>query len=96
MARLGASVATRGRVGHWEVDTVLGGTGQACIVTLVERKTGYVVIGQLPARTAAAFSRRTIGLIRAQHRSVRTITADNGSELTGYRLIEQRTGARFY
>jgi IS30 family transposase len=90
-----ASVATRRRVGHWEVDTVLGGTGKACIVTLVERKTGYVVIGQLPARTAAAFARRTIGLIRAQHRPVRTITADNGSALTGYRRIEQRT-ARFY
>jgi IS30 family transposase len=91
-----ASVATRRRVGHWEVDTVLGGTGTACIVSLVERKTGYVVIGQLPARTAAAFARRTIGLIRAQRRPVRTITADNGSELTGYRLIEQRTGTRFF
>jgi IS30 family transposase len=91
-----ASVATRRRVGHWEVDTVLGGTGAACIVSLVERKTGYVVIGKLPARTAAAFARRTIGLIRAQRRAVRTITADNGSELTGYRLIEQRTGTRFY
>jgi IS30 family transposase len=28
--------------------------------------------------------------------AVCTITADNGSELTGYRGIEQRTGARFY
>jgi IS30 family transposase len=91
-----ASVNARRRVGHWEVDTVLGGTGPACAVSLVERKTGYLVIGKLPVRTAAAFARRTIGLIRAQHRPVRTITADNGSELTGYRLIEQRTGTRFY
>jgi len=50
-----------------------------------------VVIGQLPARTAAAFARRTIGLIRARRRPVRTITADNGTELTGSRLIERRT-----
>jgi IS30 family transposase len=55
-----------------------------------------VVIGQLPARTAAAFARHTIGLIRARRRPVRTITADNGTELTGFRLIERRTGTRFY
>lgn len=91
-----ASVTGRRRVGHWEVDTVLGGTGRDCVVSLVERKTGYVVIGKLPARTAAAFARRTIGLIRTQRRPVRTITADNGSEMTGYRAIEQRTGSRFY
>ena len=37
-----------------------------------------------------------IALIRRQRRPVRTITADNGTELTGYREIEARTGVRFY
>ena len=45
-------VAARTQVGHWEVDTMLG-AGQAgpCVLTVVERKTGYVAIGKLPART---------------------------------------------
>jgi len=47
------------------------------VVSLVERQTGYLVLGQLPARTAAACARRTSRLIRAQYRPVRTITADN-------------------
>jgi IS30 family transposase len=91
-----ASVAPRQRIGHWEVDTVAGGRGRACIVSLVERKTGYVVIGKLADHTAAAFAPRTIRLIRGQPRKVQTVTADNGTELTDYRRIEQRTGARCY
>ncbi|MGA8753532.1 IS30 family transposase, partial [Candidatus Deferrimicrobium sp.] len=64
--------------------------------SLVERKTGYLVLGKLATHTAAAFTERATRLIRAQPRPVRTVTADNGTELTGYRTIEQRTGARFY
>ncbi len=91
-----ARVATRREIGHWEVDTVLGGRGRACIVTLVERKTGYVLIGKLRARTAAAFTARVVALVRQQRRPVRTITADNGTELTDYRTIEAHTRARFF
>jgi IS30 family transposase len=91
-----ASIARRARIGHWEIDTVLGVGSRDCIVSLVERKTGYVLIGKLAARTAAAYARRTIGLLQRQARPVRSITADNGSEGAGYRGIERRTGTRFY
>ena len=91
-----ARVETRQQLGHWEVDTIAGGPDRASALTLVERKTGYVLIGALRSKTAADFARRTIALVRAQGRKVRTITADNGSEMTGYRLIEQATTARFY
>ena len=40
----------RSRVGHLEGDTVLG-TNKHCILTLVDRKTGYVMIAKLDART---------------------------------------------
>ena len=90
-----AIVETRRHVGHWEVDTVLG-HGRACILTLVERKTGYVLIGKLRARTTAEVNRCAIQLIRNQQRPVRTITADNGTEFHGYHTIEKTTGTRFY
>jgi hypothetical protein len=41
-----ASVERRRRNGHWEIDTVLGRGSRDCILSLVERKTGYVLIGQ--------------------------------------------------
>ena len=75
--------ARRRRVGHWEIDTVAGATSREGILTVVERKTGSGLIGKLAAHTAAAFTHRSIQLLRRQHRPVRTITADNGSEISG-------------
>ena len=41
----------RRQIGHWEIDTVIGTGDLHCIVSLVERKSGYVLIGKLEART---------------------------------------------
>ena len=73
-----AGAANRSRIGQWEVDTVLGDRqGGACIVTLVERKTGYVVIGKLARGATADLNARLEVLVRRQPHAVRTITADN-------------------
>jgi transposase, IS30 family len=87
----------RSRFGHWEGDTVLG-AGQAgpCILTLVERKSGYVAIGQLPQRTAPFVNARAHQLIAAQPRPVRTITVDNGTEFHSYAELEASVPTRFY
>ena len=50
-------VEERGEVGHWEIDTVHG-SGKACVVTVVERKSGYVLIGKLEACTVARVNGR--------------------------------------
>lgn len=89
-------VEERREVGHWEADTVLGTGSKDCVVTLVERKTGLVLIGKLEGRTKESFNRRAIRLIRRPGGRFETITADNGTELHGFRRIEERTGATFY
>lgn len=90
-----ASVEPRTEAGHWEIDTVLG-NGRPCIVTLVERTTGIVMIGKMKARTVAELSRATIALIASSPLPVRTITADNGTEFHGYTDIEAATGSTFF
>jgi len=90
-----AIVEARTQVGHWEADTVLG-EGRPCVLSIVERKTGYLALGKLRARTTAEVSRRAIRLIRKQPRTVRTITADNGTEFHDYAAIESATATRFY
>jgi IS30 family transposase len=89
--------AARTQVGHWEADTMLG-AGQAgpCVLSLVERRTGYLVLGQLGARTTRAVNRRARHLRRREARPVRTITVDNGTEFHAYAALEQATGTRFY
>ena len=91
-----ASIETRREGGHWEMDTVLGTGDRHCILSLVERKTGYLVLGKLCARTTAAVTRRAIALIRRERQPVHTITADNGTEFHDYVRIEQATGATVY
>jgi IS30 family transposase len=90
-----AIVARRSQIGHWEIDTVQG-TSRACLVTAVERATGYALIGKLESCTTEALVARLTDLLQNQPHPVRTITADNGSEMTGYRYLEQRLGVRFY
>ena len=85
------------RLGHWAGDTVLGNSqGGACIVTLVDRKSRFTMIGKLPRWTCAAFDARAYALIRAQPRPVHTITADNGTEFHAYKKLETKLPMRFY
>lgn len=91
-----AGAENRSRRGHWEMDTVLGDGDQQCIVTLVERKTGYVLIGKLKARTTDELNRRVVQMLRGHSRVPKTITADNGTEFHGYEVIEEATGVKIY
>jgi IS30 family transposase len=85
----------RSRVGHLEGDTVLG-TDRHCLLTLVDRKTGFTWIGKLEARTVEATSRAAIRLINAAARTTRTVTVDNGTEFHGYKAIEAATAVTFF
>jgi IS30 family transposase len=89
-------VETRRQAGHWEIDTVMGSDSKDCIVSLVERRSGLLLIGKLADRTTASLNRRVIGLIRRDDAAFETVTADNGTEFHDYRRIEERTKVAFY
>jgi IS30 family transposase len=92
-----AVVQTRQELGHWEGDTMLGASQAGpCVLSLVERKTGYLLLGQLRQRTSAAVNQRAQRLIAAQPHPVRTITVDNGTEFHEYAQLERTTATRFY
>jgi len=58
----------------------MGKGSKHCIVTLVERKTGYTFIGQLNDRTTKSTNKRTIKLMNKMPDQFKTITSDNGTE----------------
>ena len=91
-----AEVEARREAGHWEADTVAGSGASDCVVTLVERKTGLVLIGKLADRTAGSLSRRVLRLIGRHAGRFETVTADNGTEFHDYKRIEEGTKALFY
>jgi hypothetical protein len=66
------------------------------VVTIVERKTGYLTMGKLARHCAADTTARSIELIERHRGRFATITSDNGSEFHGYQDIEAATGTTFY
>lgn len=82
--------------GHWEIDTVMGKDSPDCIVTLVERKSGYTLIGKLPNRTTSELNKRCIRLINNEPTRFTSITADNGTEFHQYKEIERAAKTKFY
>jgi IS30 family transposase len=93
------SVEKRQRIGHWEIDTMMGqslGESSDCILTLVERKTGYLLMGKMAARTAEQARAAAVELMARHPGRFATITADNGTEFHSYPQIEAKTGVKFY
>jgi IS30 family transposase len=85
----------RSTIGHWEIDTVHG-KGLGAVLTLVDRRSGYVQIGHLHRCTAWETNWR-LGKLMARHPGCyHTITSDNGCEFHGYREVEDVSATRFY
>lgn len=91
-----AGAENRSRVGHLEADTLIGAFDRHCALTLVDRKTGHVMIGKLFGRTTTATNRRAIALIRTAPRRTLSLTLDNGTEFHGFKRLERATGAAVY
>lgn len=90
-----ADINQRLTLGHWEGDTVMG-TTKHCILTLVERKSGYLIIGKLTARTVAEVNRVACELLKPIQHLVKSITFDNGTEFHGFKELEQAIGTVTY
>lgn len=92
-----AHVELRKRYGHWEGDTVVGKGHSGCIATFVERKSGYLLAVKLERGTAAAFAAaaaNSFAVIPDRYR--KTLTLDNGSEMSNYEQIEKQSQLQVY
>ena len=84
-----SEINSRSTIGHWEGDTVIGSDRHHCIVTLVERKTGFVIIKKVRARTVEEVNKACIAAIREHIMNFISITFDNGTEFHGYKQLEE-------
>jgi transposase, IS30 family len=89
-------VDQRGRIGDWEADTVMGTGSSHCLLTLVERKSGYTCIQKLAARTMTEAISAIADVIRRLQNMFLTITFDNGTEFQGYENLEDEFGVKCY
>ena len=90
-------VGQRARIGDWEGDTVEGARGKGGIVSVVERKSRYLLAAPLANKAAVTMNAQMIKAFRHIPRSGRkTLTLDNGKEFAGFKVIEQRTGLAIF
>lgn len=93
-----AAVESRGQVGHWEGDLIIGAGLRSAIGTLVERKTRFTVLVHLPnRRTAKVVGDQLIDTFEQLPGPLcRTLTWDQGNEMFHHERIEAETGVRIY
>lgn len=90
-----AGAENRTRRGHWEADTVAGKDGKACLVTLVDRKTRFLVGGKAKSKTAADVNAVMIASLQGQ--VVKSITPDRGKEFARHADVTKAlNGVQFY
>ncbi len=90
-----AGAEHRSRFGHWEADTVAGKQGKACLVTLVDRKSRFLLGGKATGKNADAVNR--VMVKQLSHQPLHSITPDRGKEFAKHREVTQALhGVQFY
>lgn len=87
-------IRNRSRIGDWEGDTVYGGIGKGLLVTLVDRKTRYLVSTRVNSRDASEVKTAIVHLLSGL--PVHSISLDNGSEFAAFHEIESSLNAQVY
>lgn len=93
-----AEVEDRAVPGHWEGDLIIGKGGRSAVGTLVERATRYVLLLHLPdGREALKVNEAMKTAIAAlPDELVRTITWDQGREMSSHATFSIDTGVAVY
>jgi IS30 family transposase len=92
-----AIVDTQERYGDWEIDTIIGENQKGAILTITERKTGFLLMEKMEfGKQAEGLAKAAIRMLYAYKNTVHTITSDNGSEFAQHELIAKKLNANFY
>lgn len=89
-------VEQRVRIGDWEGDTVIGKNHQGMLVTLAERKSRYVLAGQVRSKHAGGVTAKVNSLLRPHKHKCHTVTFDNGKEFAKHETIAAELKADIY
>lgn len=89
-------VEAKERLGDWEGDTVISHKSHCVLVTLVERKTKYLLMKKLENKNMENVGNAIINMLKNNNISAQTITFDNGMEFADHEKITKKTGAKIF
>lgn len=77
-------------IGHWEADTVAGKTGSACLVTITDRCSRFLLASRSSKKYSDLVADQMIALLSALPKEKRrTITPDRGKEFSKHALVTE-------
>lgn len=91
-----AEIEQRSRFGDLEIDTIVGKNHQQSLVSIVDRKTGYLWLKKCSTRKAEEVCQATIRLLEPIKAHLKTITADNGKEFSLHEYAAQELEIDWY
>ena len=92
-----AVVDRRSRYGDWEGDTVVGAHRRGGIVSLVERKSGYLLMGKVVNLQATTVCGSAATLYCRRPSTLRkTLTLDNGKEFAEHQQLAAEAALKVY
>jgi len=91
-----AEIEQRSRFGDLEIDTIVGKNHQQSLVSIVDRKTGYLWLKKCNTRKAEEICQATIRLLEPIKAQLKTITADNGKEFSLHEYAAQELEVDWY
>lgn len=83
-------------IGHWEGDTVIGSDLRHCLLTLVERVSGFAIVMKLKARSKDEVIRAAKRAIARYEDKFKTLSLDNGTEFHDYVKLEEHFNLKCY
>ena len=91
------TINTREIAGHWEGDLIVGAMNKSCVGTLVERKTGFLLLSKMQSKTAQhvreGFEARMVTVPDFLRLSM---TYDRGAEMAQHSLMTKNLNLAIY
>ncbi len=85
-----AEAADRAIPGHWEGDLIIGTEGRSALITLVERRSRFLLISRIDAHDTTTVTSRLTAMAESLPDRFTTITWDRGVEMADPALFEPR------
>lgn len=90
-------INTREIAGHWEGDLIVGAYNKSCVGTLVERKTGYLILSKMKNKSAQAVREGFEASMATRQDFLRlSLTYDRGAEMAQHPLMSKNLNISIY
>ena len=89
-------VDEKSRIGDWEGDTVISYRSHCALMTLVEKRSKYVIIRKIGRKTADNLNAAAIKSLKKLGLPVHSITFDNGKEFSKHKELAKKLKTEIY